>query len=83
MDLSLMFSSDFEIFSTFYINPPVYGCPFLVRFNLTNSTIVNHRFAAGPVRPADKRHLTEKKVSWYLKKNYLKNRQQFYIVDDY
>ena len=37
---------------------------------------------AGPVRPADKRHLAEKKVSWYLK-NYLKNRQPFYVGDDY
>ena len=38
---------------------------------------------AGTVRPADKRHLAEKKVSWYLKKNYLKNLQQFYNGDDY
>ena len=33
--------------------------------------------------PADKRHLAEKKVSWYLKKNYLKNWTPFFIGYDY
>ena len=37
---------------------------------------------AGPVRPADKDHLTEKKVSWYLRKLF-KYRQPFFIGDDY
>ena len=57
-----MFSSRLEIFSTFNIYHPVHGFPFHVRFNLTKSTIVDHRFGR-PVRPADKRHLAEKKVS--------------------
>ena len=56
-----MFSSGLEIFSTFNIHHPVSGCPFHVHFSLINSTSVNHRF--GPVRPADKRQLAEKKVS--------------------
>ena len=61
-------SSGLEIFSTFKIHHqhPVYGCFIRVLFNLTKSTIVNHRF--GPaVRPADERNLTGKKVSDILK----------------
>ena len=45
-----MFSSGLEIFSTFTIHHPVYGCPFHVRLTL-----------ASPVCPTDKRHLVEKK----------------------
>ena len=55
-----MFSSGLEIFSTFYIHHPVYGSSFLVRFNLTTSTMLIIALA-GPVRPADKRRLAEKK----------------------
>ena len=39
-----MFSSSLEIFSTFNIHHPVYGCVIYLHFNLTESTIVNHRF---------------------------------------
>ena len=58
-----MISSGLEIFSTFNINYPVYGCPFHVRFNLTASPLYLTIALAGTVRPADKRHLAEKKVS--------------------
>ena len=37
---------------------------------------------ADPVRPADKHHLAEKKVNWYLKEKNQKNWQPFYIGDD-
>ena len=54
-----MFSSGLEMFSTFNIYHPVYGSPFHVRFNL--SPLLLTIALAGPVRPADKRHLAEKK----------------------
>ena len=72
-----MFSSGLEIFSTHNINIhiQVYGyfihvllnwlCPLLL-------TISCHSLPACPVRPAAQRHLAEKKVSLYFKKNYLK-----------
>ena len=76
------FSSGLEIFSTFNIHQqPVYCCLIHVRFNLTDSTFLTIALA-GPV-PADKRHLAEKKGSKYLKKNYFKNRQPYFIGDDY
>ena len=50
---------------------PVYGCFIHVFFYLTKSTIVNNQLSlapACPVRPADKRHLAEKKNKLLLKK---------------
>ena len=69
-----MFSSDLEIFSTFKIHPPEYGCTFYVRFNLTMCTTA----LAGPVRPS-----SGEKCQRIFKKNYFKNRQPFFIGDDY
>ena len=69
IDFILLFSNGLEIVFTFNIHHPL--SPLLLTIAL-----------AGLVRPADKRHLAEKNVSLYFK-NYLKNRQKFFIGDDY
>ena len=66
--LNIHIPGSLEIFSTFNIHHPVYGCLIHVHFNLTKSTIVNQRFGLSMVCPADKLHLAVKKVSRYLKK---------------
>ena len=56
-----MFSSGLEIFSKFNIHRPVNGFPVHVRFNLTKSTIVNHRFGRSSTSMPDKKYADNKK----------------------
>ena len=72
-----IFSSGLEIFFTFNIHHPVYGFQL---FNLTNPLLITI-VLAGPVRPTDKRHLAEKKVSSHLKKIFKNPTVPFYIGD--
>ena len=69
--LNINVYSGLEIFSTFNVHLPVYVCLFHVRFNLTKSTFVNHRFGRSSTS-SWQMWSSEKKSKLIFKKNILK-----------
>ena len=57
----------------------MYGCLNQVILILLSLPLLTFAIA-GPVRPADKRHLSEEKVSWYFNKTFLKSDNHAILV---